>query len=91
MFDLVINLVYIVTKMTNAQLSLTQRTAIRLKHDLGLRGLTLSDVARALSPAVTPQCVSQVAHGKKIARIRKALAEAAGRPVTDYWPDDKAA
>ena len=76
--------------MIKNNLSATQRTAIRLKHDLALKGLTFSDVARAVTPQVTPQCVSQVARGKKIARIRKALAQAAGRSVTDYWPNEEA-
>ena len=84
-------MVYIVTKMINTKLSTAKRIAIRLKHDLALQGLTFSDVARAVSPAVSPQCVSQVARGKRIVRIRKALAKAAGKEVADYWPDGKAA
>ena len=79
-------MVYIVTNMTQIALSTSRRTAIRLKHDLALRGRTFSDVARAVSPSVSPQCVSQVARGKKIVRIRKALAEAAGKEMSDYWP-----
>ncbi len=82
---------YIVTNMINHGLSTARRTAIQLKHDLALKGFTFSDVARAVSPSVTPQCVSQVARGKKIVRIREALAKAAGKEVADYWPDGKVA
>ena len=77
--------------MITTRLSTTQHIAIQLKRNLALRGLTFSNVARAVSPAVTPQSVSQVAHGKRIVRIRKALAKAAGKKVADYWPDGKAA
>lgn len=57
----------------------------RLKTDGGVK-----ELAKKLG--VTSPTVSQVIHGKRPnARIRRAIAEAVGRPVDELWPDQPCA
>ena len=52
------------------------------------KGITLRSIAKKLN--VSPAHVSQVVHGKYASkRLRKAIAEAIGVPVTSIWPDQK--
>jgi lambda repressor-like predicted transcriptional regulator len=58
----------------------------RIKSALGLKGLTLSDIARDL--AVTPSTVSIVSRGfRRSHRVEQALASALGMTYSQLWPD----
>lgn len=53
----------------------------RLKQDGGVK-----EIAKKLG--VTSPTVSQVIHGKRPnARIRKAIADTVGKPISELWPE----
>ncbi|RZJ19393.1 MAG: hypothetical protein EON91_01525 [Brevundimonas sp.] len=58
----------------------------RIKSALGLKGLTLSDIARSLD--VTPSTVSIVSRGhRRSRRIEQAIADALGSSPAQIWPN----
>lgn len=58
----------------------------QIKSALGLKGLTLSDIARGLD--VTPSTVSIVSRGfRRSRRVESAIAEALGLTCSELWPD----
>lgn len=63
-----------------------RRTEILIKTQLGLQGLSLSDVARRLD--VSPQFISQVIRGRKRSRrVQCALASILGFSYPVLWED----
>lgn len=58
----------------------------KIKGALGLKGLTLSDIARQLD--VTPSTVSIVSRGfRRSTRIERAIADALGLNFSELWPE----
>jgi lambda repressor-like predicted transcriptional regulator len=61
------------------------RRHAQIKGALGLKGLSLSDIARSL--AVTPSSVSIVSRGfRRSRRIEQAIADALGETPEAVWP-----
>lgn len=57
-----------------------------IKALIVLKGTSISDIAR--QARVSRQWVSMVVNGhKKSKRIRKAIAQAVGKPVEELWPN----
>ena len=62
-------------------------TALDRKVALLRKGVTMSDIARALVPPVTPQQVSMVVSGRRDSkRVRSAVAAVIGQPVARVFP-----
>lgn len=58
----------------------------RIKSALGLKRISLSDIARSL--AVTPSTVSIVSRGfRRSRRVEQAIADALGQRPEEIWPD----
>ena len=62
-------------------------TPQQIRASLILAGITGKKIAESVG--MSPQAVSLAIYGKyKNPRIKKAIAEAVGRPYEDVWPDD---
>jgi len=58
----------------------------KIKAALGLKGISLSDIARELS--ITPSTVSIVSKGyRRSRRVEEAIASALGQPAETIWPE----
>lgn len=58
----------------------------QIKSALGLKRISLSDIARSLD--VTPSTVSIVSRGfRRSRRVERAIADALGQAPEDLWPD----
>ena len=63
-------------------------TKKRIKIQMIQNGVTIIEIASAIG--VTPSAVHQVITGlRNTPRIRAAIAQAIGLPVSEIWPDDK--
>ncbi len=62
-------------------------TAVKIKIELLKAGITGAAIARRLG--VDRSAVSHTIAGRKrSARIRRAIAEAVGQPVSELWPEE---
>lgn len=59
-----------------------------IKAMMVLKGVKQVDICRKLK--VTPAAVSRVVSGKKMTKVREAIADALGKRVEDLWPDASA-
>ena len=61
-----------------------------IKSQLVLRGVTATAIARSLGLA-RPNVTATISGKRRTARIRQAIADAIGRPVSEVFPDQQEA